>query len=654
MPLIIGAYSQLSPGTPLPMLERALTEIYKPVLTYIYKHPDLHMHLYLPGTILEWFEQNHPEMNMLIADLVKKEQIELLTGAYQQQVLHVLPSKDRSGQLETTTTFIRKRFGKRPRAAWVFNQIWNPSLVSTMAMGALDRLIISSYDRLHDKQVATEPFVMQDMGKTIEVFPSDDRIDAIIANFSRGLFGFKEFGEAINALRYDDGDHYITIMLNLDRLLQAIALQPTVPAIPELIVLILEHLFHQTKNQQTVLLSSLAVGQLSVRGYLNASWYGRDTELEDIGSFNEMFIKYEELNHLYGRLLYLIDLARLFRKNKDTKKRVEALLVKAGAGAAFVLDTSGGCYRSSYRKQVYRSLNEAERVLSVSEDIPYPRALDIDFDGHEEMVWLGKNIGVVVDPVGGSLAEINYVPTGWNYGDTFTGYASEADRLSFSALRDGSFQRSFNDVFLPSDARLEQFSKNIVRQSFDAGQSIYTLEIPDKTQNEIVTRCTFDHLPFGIGCVSLVKRYRFRTHTIVVDFELQNCGKHRAKGLFGSELNLSVGTKDNQIPLYTVEKSRNRNLAEGHVVAPNLKNIRIPDSLNKTLLSFASDIRFTLHKDDFKVKLATVMGMEVLYEYTQVLPLWEFDLSPDESMSWTIGFRIERRARSTSTNKESV
>jgi hypothetical protein len=46
------------------------------------------------------------------------------------------------------------------------------------------------------------------------------------------------------------------------------------------------------------------------------------------------------------------------------------------------------------------------------------------------------------------------------------------------------------------------------------------------------------------------------------------------------------------------------------------------------------------------------MGMEVLYEYTQVLPLWDFDLQPEESLEWTIGFRIERRLRVSTANKE--
>jgi hypothetical protein len=653
MPVIVGAYSQLSPGTPLVMLERALAEVYKPVLTYLYKHPDVHLHLYLPLTVMEWFEQNHPEMNMLIADLVKKDQIELLTGASQQQVLHVLPGKDRSGQLEHTTTFIRKRFSRRARTAWCYNQIWNPSLVSTMALGTLDRLIISSYDRLHDTQVATSPFVMQDLGKTIEVLPSDDRFDKLITELSTNTISLREFAEYVQQITFDASDTYSTVMINLDRLLQAASIQIGNPSVIDLFVLLLQRVLN-SHSGETVLLNSISNRITDQRGYLNGGWYGRDSTSVDVSSFNDMFYKYEELNHLYGRWLYLVDLARLYRKNKDTKKRVEALLMKAGSGGAFVLDASGGCYRSSYRKHVYRYLNEAERLLGQGEEVPYPRELDIDFDGKPELVWMGKNIGAVIDSKGGMLDEINYLPTGWNYGDTFTGYASEVERLSFSALRDGSFQRSFNDLFLPHGATVEHFAKTLVKQTYDAGQHDYQVLVSDKNRNEIITSCQFSNLPFGLGNLELTKQYRFRTHTIVVDFTLTNRGKHRSRGLFGSELNLSLGMKDEEVAMYTVEKSRNRNLASGRLVAPNLKNVRIPDALNRTLLSFASDIRFTLHKDDFSVKLETVMGLEILYAYTQVLPLWDFDLSPNETMQWTVGFRIERRARTKKAQKESV
>jgi hypothetical protein len=87
-------------------------------------------------------------------------------------------------------------------------------------------------------------------------------------------------------------------------------------------------------------------------------------------------------------------------------------------------------------------------------------------------------------------------------------------------------------------------------------------------------------------------------------------------------------------------------------VAPNLKNVRVSDDLNRTIISIASDSRFDLIKDDFWVRLPTVMGMEELYSHTLLLPLWEFNLAPGEEVRWTLAFRIERRAKRPSKERE--
>ena len=646
MTLILGAYSQLSSGTPAPILERALSDLYKPLLTYLYKHPDLKIHLYLPGAVMEWLEQNHPELNMLIADLCKKDQLEMITGGFQQPVLHILPAKDRSIQIEETTTFIRKRYGKRARTIWFYDQIWNPTFITTMGLCAVDRLIISPLDRLHDTIVAVDPFVMQDMGKTIEVFPSQVQVSRLVAELSLGKLTYKDFIENLTRISPVESCGFETVMVNLDQLLEACAVNPSLPSPLDMFAQVLEHFRKQGDGIR--LLTSIPLGEISPRGYLAAGWYGQDSTVVDISTFNQVFTKYEELNYLYGRTLYLMELSKSHRRNRDVKKRVEQLLQKSVNGAPYILDSSGGCYRSSYRKNVYRSLNDAERLLAMQEDVMYPREVDIDFDGYLEYVLSGKNISVVLDSKGGTLSSINYLPTGWNYADTFTGYAQEAERLAFSSLRDGSFQKSFNDVFLPITGRLDQFSKHNGKTTYDTSGTIYSVDICDRHGGEILTQAEFKDLPFGLGNIKLEKRFKFRTHTIVIEFTLTNTGDFASKGFFGSELNLSIGTRGDDVALYTVEKSRNRAIPSGKVVLANLKNVRIPDDVNKTILSFASDASFSLCKDDFKVQLATLVGLEVLYEYTQVLPLWEFNLNPGESFAWTMGFLIEQRTKPNS------
>ena len=52
---------------------------------------------------------------MLINDMVKRKQLELLGGGFYDPILPVIPNSDRSGQIEALTTYLRKHFGKRPR-----------------------------------------------------------------------------------------------------------------------------------------------------------------------------------------------------------------------------------------------------------------------------------------------------------------------------------------------------------------------------------------------------------------------------------------------------------------------------------------------------------------------------------------------------------
>ncbi len=72
-------------------------------------------------------EQNHPELNMLIADLCKKEQLEddhrripTTDSAYSSR-------EGRSIQIEETTTFIGSDMASGQEPSGSTNQIWNPT-----------------------------------------------------------------------------------------------------------------------------------------------------------------------------------------------------------------------------------------------------------------------------------------------------------------------------------------------------------------------------------------------------------------------------------------------------------------------------------------------------------------------------------------------
>ncbi|MDC7246273.1 MAG: DUF1926 domain-containing protein [Sphaerochaetaceae bacterium] len=640
--MIIGAYSHIPPGTPPPLLETLLSDVYKPLLTYIYNNPSIKIHLYLSAVMLEWFETNHPEINMLIADLVKKDQLELLTGPYYQSILPLLFPKDRSRQIEATTTFIRKRFGKRPKTLWLPNQIWSSHIVPTMHMCSVDRVMISTFSKRLDETYSEVPFSMQDTGKVIEVYPVDTIVESLVNLFRKGLLDIHEFEEYLDNTDFSDRTHDHVIMVNLHHLLQASTLNSRQVSAVNLFSLIYDSV---TKTGDSpVLLNSVLRGKnLTKIGYLPSATYGLDSERPEMVCANEMLTQYGELNHLYGRLMHVSELARLYKTNKDVKKRVEALLMKSQSGGPFLLDSSGGCYRSEYRQYIYKNLNEAERLLATYEGISYPREVDLDFDGNNEIVCMSRHLLGIVNSYGGVLSELNYLPTGFNYCDTFTGYRDEAKRSALHDLKEGTSQSLFNDVFINPSVPVEEYSKEDRKKAYDCASQKWDLSFDDKNGQKVSAFCDFDSLPFNLDRMRVEKSYQLKSNSVVLEYTLTNIGTRNAKGVFATEMNISLGKRKNADTMYTVEKTHNRIIKDQTKTAHNLNNFRLNDDQNKTLLSIASNVRFNLFHEEYSLSVDTMIENESLYQYSLFLLSWPFDLKVNESKTITIGWRIERK-----------
>src|SRR5947209_7352511 len=68
---------------------------YKPFLEVLEKHPLVKFTQHWTGTLLEWLVKNHPELIEQMKAMVKRGQLELLTGSYYEAVLAIIPEEDR-------------------------------------------------------------------------------------------------------------------------------------------------------------------------------------------------------------------------------------------------------------------------------------------------------------------------------------------------------------------------------------------------------------------------------------------------------------------------------------------------------------------------------------------------------------------------------
>ncbi len=646
MKVLAGFYSQLPSGTGALVLERVLSCVLKPMLTFLYNHPAAKIHLHLTTAEMEWLECNHPEVNMLITDLVKKNQLELLTGGYYQPILQLLQMKDRSAQIEKTTTYIRRRYGTRGQTLWCYDQIWNPSYISAMYLCSTNRLMISTYDRLHDRQLRTEPFIMQETGRTIEVYPTDDFCSRLVSDYAAGLLSFNDIrGKFDERLSQLGETHYFAMMLNADQLCQGSSLCGH-EAEQVGVWKLLSDLYDKCIRQEwRMLLLNEYDEEAAPVGYdyLPAGWYGRDSrQTKRMASFNDILVHSEELNQLYGRLLFIQDAVRNYKKNKDIRKRAESLLEKASCGVAFIRDSCGGSVQPMYRKLVYKYLNEVEQLLVSQPDFSYPIEFDVDFDQHEEYLSLGKNISAMIDEKGGALIELNYLPAGWNYADTFSGRPVD-DATQCHGVMFGKKQKVFEDLLFPVADDFSEYRKYDSSSCVSLGAERYNLDRLDRKGTEYRASYLYESLipvPFTL---MIEKRYKFRQNTIILDMRLTNLAEEPVDFIYGSELNLSVGTRTGAIPLYAFESKHTELLSEHDANIKNLRNIRLFDEVNKTIISLTSDTRFSLIKEDYYTDAPTVLGKELLYHHTILLPHLPIHLNSQESATLKLALRIERR-----------
>ena len=181
MNFVLGFYTQISSASPASVSTRSLGCILKPLLTYIHDNRDCRLSLALGSALTDYLRRSYPEMNLLISSLARSGSIELMTMAYNNTVLPLIPHKDRAASVERTTTLIRRTYGVRATSLWCYGQIWAPSVVAMMKTIGLERLVISSYDALNQKSLRPSAVRMNELGRKIDVLLSNDRFCRLVS-----------------------------------------------------------------------------------------------------------------------------------------------------------------------------------------------------------------------------------------------------------------------------------------------------------------------------------------------------------------------------------------------------------------------------------------------------------------------------------------
>ena len=90
--LIIGSHNHIPVGTLGEIFSFRYENLYKPVLKLLNEWEDIKSVIHHSGIVLEWIEENHPEYFILLKELVKKKQVEMLGGGFYEPVFSIIPN----------------------------------------------------------------------------------------------------------------------------------------------------------------------------------------------------------------------------------------------------------------------------------------------------------------------------------------------------------------------------------------------------------------------------------------------------------------------------------------------------------------------------------------------------------------------------------
>ena len=620
MRIILGLYTLIGSNSPTPVFDRALSFIFKPVLTYLYSNKEFCLSLYEPTAMMRFLAQKFPEVNLLISSLAKSGRLELLTGTYNQNVLTLMQPKDRSLAIEKTTTLIRRLYSYRASTYFSYGQIWTPTVISTLSKTDISRTVISGYDAVSKSVIHTSPFTMNDLGKKVDVLPFNDECAKLVSSYGQNEISLTDLISSLQKIIKKNTAQDLILMINVDHLCQGASFHREDD---ELLKEVFISIFEGAKSLNYDFTLAKDVSGYNP-GCLDEGWYGRDVYTSSLKSFRQMFVQNGNYRYLLNRAVMLLDEVAKYKKNHDVKRELQSLTSCLLSADLFLCNTHLSALHLSERRFFYHKLLNAERMLIEKGETIYPDNYDLNENYNPDCFAFGKIYTVVLNPIGGSVDEFDYLPYSVNLFDTVAAW----DKVSHCVSKLTSFTDSI------------AINGNI----HDYKEVCYEMDILNRARTDFI----FSYQDKELG-LEISKHYKLRNQTLSLEITIIN---HKE-----SVVNFDYSTK----VYFTMPNSSafaydaKRQMVLGNCLK-DIKNVRFSDAEKKYILSFTATKDFNFNEEQFSQSEISTLGNELLYLYTRSVFEFPVQLEKEQAFTVSIATRLidNKEKKNVFTKQESV
>ncbi|HEY7647374.1 MAG TPA: alpha-amylase/4-alpha-glucanotransferase domain-containing protein [Methylomirabilota bacterium] len=443
--LCFGVHNHQPVGNFEHVLEEATAQAYRPFLERLSARPEIRVTAHWTGGLLEWLRERSSRTFDLLATLVGRGQVELLTGGFYEPILAIVPDRDKVGQIQHLTEFLRTHFGIRPRGMWLAERVWEPHLPGALRQAGVDYVLVDdSHFALAGFDIETLGgyYLTEDEGATVAVFPISQQLRYLIPFHdveASAEYLERRRGQAASLTIVDDGEkfgvwpgtHALVYQQGwLDRFFDQLLALPWLR-----LATFAEIVDGQPASGRAYLptasyremtewaLPAAAARELAAaKREVGALPQGeRIARLLRGGFWRNFLIKYPEVADTYWKMLRLSraihgaearDAARLGRARRA--------LWRGQANDAYWHGVFGGCYLPHLRRAVKQSLVEAERLLVEATGASAVAWTETDGngDGQTEIFVRTPELTVTVNPEeGGMLTEVSHLARGLDLAD---------------------------------------------------------------------------------------------------------------------------------------------------------------------------------------------------------------------------------------------
>ncbi len=446
---LFGVHNHQPTGNFESVVRDAIDRAYRPFLEVLLEVPELAVTIHCSGALLAFLrDKAHPTFDLL-GSLVSDGRVELLTGGFYEPILPMLPDRDKVGQIQALTEFLKSSFGVSPRGMWLAERVWEPHLPKVLRDAGVEFVLL---DDSHFASAGLDPeslggyYLTEEQGATLAVFPISQRL--------RYLVPFADPQEAVRYLEgrrdagavtlVDDGEKF-GVWPGTHRLVYRDGwlrrFLDTLGAAPGLRLSTFSRYLTASRPSGRVYLPTTAYTEMGewalpaeAAGELEAAKKRlagladgeRLIRLLRGGFWRNFLVKYPEVADSYWKMLRLsgrVADGLAARPGDPRLLSARERLWQGQANDAYWHGVFGGCYLPHLRRAVKSALVACERLLGPprgAAGIEW-REEDLNGDGRVEVSVRTRELALTLHPErGGTLTELAYLARDLDVADVLT------------------------------------------------------------------------------------------------------------------------------------------------------------------------------------------------------------------------------------------